>query len=39
MTKPRNKPTPKPRIVYKWAPKIATLVKSIDLEKREEVWL
>jgi hypothetical protein len=35
MTKPKNKPTPKPRMVG--APKIATPAKSVDPKKREEV--
>jgi hypothetical protein len=37
MTKPKNKSTPKPRMVKKWGPKIATPAKSVDPEKREEV--
>jgi hypothetical protein len=35
MTKPKNKPTPKPRMVG--APKITTPAKSVDPKKREEV--
>jgi hypothetical protein len=30
MTKAKNKPTPKPRMVQKWVPKIATPAKSVD---------
>ena len=30
MTKMKNKPAPKPRMVQKWVPKIATPPQSID---------
>jgi hypothetical protein len=30
MTNPKNKPAPKPSMVHKWVPKIATPAKSID---------
>jgi hypothetical protein len=32
MTKPKKKPAPKPKIVQKWVPKIATPTKSVDLK-------
>jgi hypothetical protein len=36
MTKPKNKPAPKPKMVQKWVPKIATLEKSIDPKQTSE---
>jgi hypothetical protein len=40
MTKLKNKPAPKPRMVLKWVPKIAMPTKSIDPKRRrEEVYL